>query len=180
MPKQSIQHFNLWTETISALMSDGVLLNSLGDDGQPNTMTIGWMTGGIIWGKPILIVLVRPSRHTFSRLEQVPEFTVNVLPTELRAALQICGTESGRKADKFARARLTPSPAQRVRVPVIEEALISYECSIVHRNNMDPTTLPQEIMHNAYAGGGFHRLYFGEVLATTATVDARARLGKVM
>lgn len=176
MTRQSINLFDLWSETINALTRDGLLLNSIGDDGKPNTMTIGWMTGGVIWSKPILIVLVRPSRHTFSRLEQVGEFTVNVLPPELRAAAALCGTQSGRKMDKFARAKLTPVPAQKVRVPVIEEALICYECRVVHRNDMNPASLPHEIIEGAYGGGGFHRLYFGEVQATYATVDARKRL----
>jgi len=83
MTKQSIQLFDLWSETINALTRDGLLLNSIGADGKPNVMTIGWMTGGVIWSKPILIVLVRPSRYTFSLLEQIGEFTVNVLPPEL-------------------------------------------------------------------------------------------------
>ncbi len=176
MTKQSIQLFDLWSETINALTRDGLLLNSIGADGKPNVMTIGWMTGGVIWSKPILIVLVRPSRYTFSLLEQIGEFTVNVLPPELGATAALCGTQSGRKVDKFARAKLTPAPAQKVRVPVIAEALVNYECRVVHRSDMNPESLPHEIMQGAYAGGGFHRIYFGEVLATYAAADARERL----
>jgi len=163
MTKHSIQVFDLWSETMQALVRDGLLLNSIGADGKPNTMTIGWMTGGFIWSKPILVVLVRPSRHTFSRLEQVGEFTVNVLPPEQAQAVAFCGTHSGRNVDKFARTKLTPAPAQQVRVPVIEQALISYECRVVHRNDMNPASLPREIVDGAYAGGGYHRIYFGEV-----------------
>jgi flavin reductase (DIM6/NTAB) family NADH-FMN oxidoreductase RutF len=178
MTKQPIKLFDLWSETINALTHEGLLLNSIGSDGNPNTMTIGWMTGGVIWSKPILIVLVRPSRHTFSLLEQIGEFTVNVLPPELAAATQLCGTQSGRKVDKFARTKLTPSPAQKVRVPVIEQALVNYECQVVYRSDMNPESLPQEIVEGAYAGGGYHRLYFGEVLAAYATADARERLAR--
>jgi len=176
MTKQPIKLFDLWSETINALTRDGLLLNSIGADGKPNTMTIGWMTGGVIWSKPILVVLVRPSRHTFSRLEQVGEFTVNVLPPELGAAAELCGTESGRNVDKFARTKLTPTPAQTVRVPIIEQALVNYECRVVHRNDMNPASLAPEIAGSAYGGGDFHRLYFGEVLAAYAAADARERL----
>ena len=32
---------------------------------RPNVMTIGWLELGIVWRRPIITVLVRPSRHTF-------------------------------------------------------------------------------------------------------------------
>lgn len=52
---------------MATLAHEGVLLNTVGVDGKPNTMTIGWMTAGIIWGKPIVTVLIRPSRHSFGK-----------------------------------------------------------------------------------------------------------------
>ena len=176
MNKTAIKLFDLWPETMNALTHEGLLLNSVGVDGKPNTMTIGWLTGGSIWGKPILTVLVRPSRHTFSRLEEVAEFTVNVLPPELRAAAEICGTESGRNVNKFARTQLTPVAAQKISVPVIDQAVINYECRVVHRNDIIPANLARDIVTSAYGSGDFHRVYFGEVLAAYATTDARARL----
>ena len=30
-----------------------------------NTMTIGWATFGVVWSKPIIMVAVRSTRHTF-------------------------------------------------------------------------------------------------------------------
>jgi len=65
---------------------EGLLLATTGTDGKPNVMTIGWGTIGSIWFRPMFVVLVRPSRHTYSRMEQVSDFTVNVLPRELAAA----------------------------------------------------------------------------------------------
>ena len=55
----------------------GILLTTKAD-GQVNTMTIGWGTLGIQWGKPIFIVFVRESRHTKAMLEKNGEFTINV------------------------------------------------------------------------------------------------------
>jgi flavin reductase (DIM6/NTAB) family NADH-FMN oxidoreductase RutF len=63
----------------------------------------------------MFVVLVRPSRHTYSRMEQVSDFTVNVLPRELAAAASLCGTVSGREHDKFQEAHLTPIPSREVR-----------------------------------------------------------------
>lgn len=162
------------------MMRNGLLLCSVGADGKPNVMTIGWMTGGIVWGKPILVVFVRPSRYTYSRLEEVSEFTVNVLPPEFAEALQFCGTVSGQDADKFAQTGLKPVPAQKVSVPVIEQSVICYECSIVHKNDVVRENLADDIIAYAYPQGNYHRIYFGEVVSTYATVDARERLTQML
>jgi flavin reductase (DIM6/NTAB) family NADH-FMN oxidoreductase RutF len=104
-----------------------------GADGKPNVMTIGWGTLGAIWGRPVFLVLVRPSRHTYSRLEEVGEFTVNVPPRELAAGVNLCGTVSGRDRDKFQEARLTPVASRQVRPPIIQECVVHYECRILHK-----------------------------------------------
>lgn len=46
-----------------------------------NPMTIGWAQFGVIWGKPIVTVLVRKSRHTFGLMEQTDVFTISVPKT---------------------------------------------------------------------------------------------------
>ena len=176
MNKQPIKLFDFWQETIDALTHEGLLLCSVDSDGKPNVMTIGWLTGGAIWSKPILTVLVRPSRFTYSRLEQVSEFTVNVLPAAFAETIQHCGTASGRDGDKFAHTGLTPVPAQKVRAPIIEQGAVHYECRVVHTNEVIPANLATEIKASAYATGDYHRVYFGEVLAAYAAPDAREKL----
>lgn len=180
MEKQPIKLFDLWQETIGALVRDGLLLCSVSSDGKPNVMTIGWMTGGVVWGKPILVVFVRPTRYTYSRLEEVSEFTVNVLPPEFHEAIQFCGSVTGREVDKFAQTHLTPVPARKVRVPVIAQGVIHYECQTVHKNDVMPENLSEEILTSSYPQGNFHRIYFGEVVAAYATPDARERLTKAL
>jgi flavin reductase (DIM6/NTAB) family NADH-FMN oxidoreductase RutF len=180
MTKQPIKLFDLWQETIDSLTREGLLLCSLGADGKPNAMTIGWLTGGVIWSKPILTVLVRPSRYTYSRLNQVNEFTVNVLPSSFSEAIQHCGTASGRDGDKFARTGLTPVAAQKVRVPILDQGVVHYECRVVHTNEVIPANLAADIKASAYEGGDYHRIFFGEVLAAYATPDAREKLQRAL
>ena len=67
-----------------------------------NTMTIGWATIGIIWQRPIFMVAVRDSRHTFTLMEQADNFTVTVpAGSAHNKAVAFCGTKSGRDVDKF-------------------------------------------------------------------------------
>jgi len=43
-----------------------------------NTMNIGWARIGYIWRKPIIMVAVRLSRHTFSFIEAAEDFTASI------------------------------------------------------------------------------------------------------
>ena len=70
-------------------------------DGDLNTMTIGWATIGFIWQKPIFMVAVRDSRHTFGIMERASDFTVSVPSGDMKDQIMFCGTKSGRDMDKF-------------------------------------------------------------------------------
>ena len=135
-------------------------------------------TLGTIWGRPVFLVLVRPSRYTYSRLEEAGEFTVNMPPRELATGVNLCGTVSGRNHDKFQEAHLTPVTSRQVRPPIIEECVVHYECRVLHKNDVAPDALVQAILDDAYAQGDFHRIYFGEIVAAYADQDAAQRLSE--
>ena len=177
MAKVRLRYTDLFAPTIQRIREDGLLLVTQGADGKPNVMTIGWGTMGSIWSRPVFIVLVRPSRHSYNRLEEVNEFTVNVPPPELASAVSHCGTVSGRDHDKFQETGLTPIPSREVRPPIIKECLVHYECRTLHRNDVVSDALTEAVREEFYADGDFHRVYFGEIVAAYAEEDAAQRLG---
>ena len=69
-----------------------------------------------------------------------------------------------------------PSATRQVRVPIIEQGAVHYECRVVHTNEVIPANLAAEIKVSAYATGDYQRVYFGEVLAAYAAPDAREKL----
>jgi flavin reductase (DIM6/NTAB) family NADH-FMN oxidoreductase RutF len=176
MAKVLVPYTEYFAQTVQHMCAEGLLLATTGADGKPNVMTIGWGTMGSIWSRPVFVVMVRPSRHSYSRMEQVSDFTVNVLPGELAAAASLCGTVSGREHDKFQEAHLTPIPAREVRSPIIKECVVHYECRTIHRVDMAPEALAQSIHEQSYRKGDFHRIYFGEIVASYAEQDALQRL----
>jgi flavin reductase (DIM6/NTAB) family NADH-FMN oxidoreductase RutF len=149
--------------TLDALKESGLLLATQGRDGRPNAMAIGWAAIGSIWRRPMFIVMVRPSRHTFKLLAENSDFTVNVMPEQMRSAVDLCGTVSGRDHDKFAEGKLTAVPAREVKAPIIAESLISYECRTIMTNEVNPATLDVDVRNSAYAAGDFHQLHFGDI-----------------
>ncbi len=176
MSKIEVKYTDYLPETIGIMGHDGLLLASMDSEGKPNAMTIGWGTIGIIWGKPIFIVLVRPSRYTYDLIEITDDFTVNVPTPDLSDEVLYFGTVSGRDQDKFAEKGLTAAPGKKVKSPIVEECVIHYECKVVHKNDVIPDELAAEIRSSAYASGDFHRLYYGEILSVYADTDAREKL----
>ena len=152
--------------TYRVMREQGVLLVTQSHEGKPNVMTIGWGMIGIIWGKPIFLVLVRPSRYTYGLLEKSLEFTVNVQPPEMRRVADFCGTHSGRDTDKFKALDLTPAKSAFVHPPIIDQCAIHYECQVVHRNDVSPDELARQILTGCYAQDDIHRIYYGEILRT--------------
>lgn len=151
-------------ETFETMGKIGLLLVS-GDAKNSNVMAIGWGTAGIIWGKPIFIVLVRPSRYTFGFIEKQGEFTVNVPGLDMEEIVTFCGTASGRNCNKFKEKNLTLLSAKKVASPIIKQCKIFYECRVVHRNNVISAELAPDLPSEFYPEGDYHRVYFGEILA---------------
>jgi flavin reductase (DIM6/NTAB) family NADH-FMN oxidoreductase RutF len=172
MTRQAVAHTDHFAAVMRIMARQGLLLGTYDAEGKPNLMTIGWGTIGIVWTKPVWTVMVRPSRYTYECLAHEGVFTVNVPTTALTEACRVCGSKSGRDTDKFSVCRLTAVRAESVAAPAVAECPLVYECKIVHNNDLVPTNLTEEIRRGAYPKGDFHRIYWGEILATRAEPDA--------
>jgi len=172
MAKKTIDFTTHYEAVIEALTTRGLLLGSYDAAGRANIMTIGWGSLGSIWGIPLWIVLVRPSRYTFRCIEHSGCFSVNVPPADMAMACATCGSTSGRDVDKFAECELTAEKGSTVLAPTVAECPIVYECQVVHDNDILPAKLADEILSGAYVDGDFHRIYFGKILSALAEPDA--------
>jgi len=173
MENVEVGYMDYLKETFTTMDRSGLLLVSTSQQGKSNVMTIGWGTIGIIWAKPIFIVLVRPSRFTYGLIEETGDFTVNVPPMEMSEKVSFCGTVSGREHDKFIEQKITAIPAKEVRSPLIEECLIHYECKVVHKNDVLPPELAADIPPAFYPQGDYHRVFYGEIVRVCVTRDIK-------
>jgi len=123
-------------------------------EGKTNIIAMAWVIP--LSAEPALVgMCIRPTRYSYGLIRETGEFVVNVAPYELAEQALVCGRRSGRDLDKFAATGLTPSKAQKVRPPIIEECSGFIECRVV-----DDIEL------------GDHRLVIGEVLETYAKAGA--------
>jgi len=174
MQKVKVNYADYLKETLQVMRNTGLLLTSADREGKNNVMTIGWGTVGIIWGMPMFLVLVRPSRFTYGFIEETGDFTVNIPPKRLSEVASFCGTVSGRDHDKFKEKGLTLIRGKNVRSPMIEECIVHYECKVLHRNDIIPARVPEEVISQFYPQGDYHRIFFGKIVSVFA--DSKVKI----
>ena len=96
---------------------------------KPNLITIAW-AGNVCSDPPMLSISVRSERYSHEIIRTTREFVVNVPSLGQARAVDWCGVVSGRSEDKFAATGLTPSPALKVKPPIVLECPINIECRV--------------------------------------------------
>ena len=137
-----------------------------------NPMTIGWAQFGVVWSRPVVTVMVRKSRYTFSLMEQTDVFTVS-FPREKQMGkeLAFCGVRSGRDVNKEKEAKLLRLAPRAGGAEAVAGCSVVMECRIVQKQVLDIDTLDPDFRAKFYGAnqalpdGDPHMLYVGEVLA---------------
>ena len=125
-----------------------VLVTSIDSKGKPNIITLAWTC--ILSMKPFMVgIAVSPKRYSHKLICASKEFVINLPTIELKEACMLCGTKSGKTADKFKEAGLTPVESEKAKAPRIAECYAWLECKLV--NSVET---------------GDHTLFVGEVVAS--------------
>ena len=130
-----------------------VMATCVDSEGRPNIITLG-MYMPISSNPPLVCIGVSPKRFSHRLIEETGEFVVNIPSIDLKEAMHFCGTKSGRDFDKFRKTGLTPTPASKVKPPLIEECYGHLECKVVQ----------------SYVCGD-HTLFVGEIVSASADDD---------
>ncbi len=93
-------------------IGDDWLLITAEKDGKVNTMTASWGGLGIMWGKTVAYIFIRPQRYTKEFVDAKDKLSLCVLPREYKKELQYFGTVSGRDEDKIAKSDLETISAE--------------------------------------------------------------------
>jgi len=143
----------------------GVMCTVVNRDGKDNIITLGWGLIGPHYGnRPIVVIAVCPPRYSWRFLEDTGEFVLAVPGDELRAAVDLCGTKSGRDMDKFEATGLTRVKSAEVSAPSIAECLFNVECRTYTK--VAPPHMLLTPRHRERPVEDQHTIYFAEVLGT--------------
>lgn len=97
--------------------------------GTQNVMTMGWQT--TMEFTPSLVGgVIAESNHSFELIRRSRECVINVPTVQLARIVAKIGNCSGKTVDKFAKFKLTTSPATVVSAPMIDQCVASFECRI--------------------------------------------------
>lgn len=164
MRHQKMDFTEYFPEFCRALRAGGAFLVVRDRKGRPNPMTIGWASLGVIWGEPILTVMVRPSRFTHGLIEKAGRFSVCVPLGGLKSELAVCGTRSGRDVDKIKECKLKVVAGQAEGVSVLADCDLFFECRTVHKTQVLKPNLDPGLISRYYPEGDFHDIYQGLIL----------------
>jgi flavin reductase (DIM6/NTAB) family NADH-FMN oxidoreductase RutF len=81
---------------------------------------------------PLIGVGIAPKRFSYGLFHASDDFAVNIPDKSMLKAVEICGSKSGRKVDKFEVAGLTRERAEKVSAPLIAECPVNIECVKTH------------------------------------------------
>ena len=126
-----------------------------------NTMTASWGGAGILWGKPVAFCFIRPQRYTYEFAESSYHLTLSFFHGEMREALKICGSRSGRDCDKIELAGLTPVVEQ----PYVwfAEAKTVLKCTKLYTDDIKEANFIDKTLLSNYEKKDFHRMYVCEI-----------------
>jgi flavin reductase (DIM6/NTAB) family NADH-FMN oxidoreductase RutF len=107
-----------------------VVLVSSAYKGERNIMTMGWHM--VMEFVPALVgCLISSGNHSYELIRRSRECVINVPTVALARQVAGIGNCSGAEVDKFAKFKLTPQPAERVKAPLIKECHANLECRLV-------------------------------------------------
>lgn len=130
-----------------------------------NMMTASWGGTGILWGKPVAFIFIRPERYTYEFIEKGDKLTLSFLGEAHREIHKICGSKSGRDIDKVAASGLKPYVTENGNI-AYEQARLVLECKKLYADFIEADNFVDKLLISRWYGeghGGFHKMYILEI-----------------
>lgn len=158
---KEIKHELLEENPFKIIGEDWLLLTAK-KDGKVNTMTASWGGLGIMWGKKVAYIFIRPQRYTKEFVDFADKLSVSVLPSKFKKELSYLGTVSGRDEDKISKANLTLKDYEDV--PTFEEARLTLICKKLYAQELkEDCFIEKENIEKWYPNKDYHTMYVVEI-----------------
>lgn len=131
-------------------------------DGKANTMTASWGGLGVMWGKNVAYVVIRPQRYTKTFVDASDTFSLSFYDESFKKQLGYLGKVSGRDEDKITTAGLTLT--HEGETPYFEEANLVLVCKKLYSQEFKPECfIETDLDAKWYPNKDYHTLYIVEV-----------------
>ena len=149
----------LWrVNPFDAIGRRGMLITATKPDGSYNTMTASWGGLGVLWGRPVCTVYIRPQRYTYEFAEAGELLTLSFFDEKYADALRFCGMKSGRDYDKVKETGLTPCRSKDSGIYFTEASSVILARKLYADDLKKDCFFDDKPLTN-YAANDFHRMY---------------------
>ncbi len=130
---------------------------------QINTMTASWGGLGVMWGKNVAYVVIRPQRYTKEFVDGAEAFSLTFFEEAFKQKLSYLGTVSGREEDKIQKSGLTV--AMHEQIPYFDEGKLVLFCKKLYAQPMgEAYFLDKQSQQQWYPQKDYHTLYIAEII----------------
>lgn len=138
------------------------MLITAGNSEKVNTMTASWGGLGVMYGKNVAFIVIRPQRYTKEFVDRENTFSLSFFDKEYKNTLNYLGTVSGRNEDKIAKSGLTLVDYEGT--PYFDEANHVLICRKLFRQPLNNDgLLDEKLAKTWYSNNDYHTLYIAEV-----------------
>lgn len=151
-------------ESVFSLIGDRWMLVAATDkSGRTNAMTASWGGMGVLWGKKVAFVFIRPQRYTKRFVDEATKFTLSFFDDSYKNMLGYMGKVSGKDEDKIAKSGLTVT--DRNGAPVFKEASLTLVCKKMYRDTLkEENLIDKSIIEKWYPQKDYHDVYVAEIV----------------
>lgn len=151
-------------ESVFSLIGDRWMLVAATDkSGRTNAMTASWGGMGVLWGKKVAFVFIRPQRYTKRFVDEAAKFTLSFFDDSYKKMLGYMGKVSGKDEDKIAKSGLTVT--DRNGAPVFKEASLTLVCRKMYRDTLkEENLIDKSIIEKWYPQKDYHDVYVAEII----------------
>lgn len=153
-------------ENVFSLIGERWMLVAATDkDGKTNAMTASWGGMGVLWGKKVAFVFIRPQRYTKKFVDDAEVFSLSFFDDSYKKMLGYMGKVSGRDEDKIAKSGLTVTDDGGA--PVFGEAGMTLICRKLYRQTLkEENFTDRSNIEKWYPEKDYHDVYVAEIVKT--------------
>lgn len=151
-------------ESVFSLIGDRWMLVAATDkSGKTNAMTASWGGMGVLWGKKVAFVFIRPQRYTKRFVDEATKFTLSFFDDSYKNMLGYMGKVSGKDEDKMAKSGLTVTDKDGA--PVFKEASLTLVCRKMYRDTLkEENFIDKSNIEKWYPQKDYHDVYVAEIV----------------
>lgn len=146
------------------MLDDEWALVSAKKDGAVNTMTVSWGGAGILWGKEVATIYIRPNRYTKEFIDAGNMFTISFFGGDHKKELGYLGKVSGRDEDKIKTVGFHVEMIEDQ--PTFEESNLVFVCKKLYADTIKSECfLERELDEKWYPDEEYHTMYIAEIVS---------------